>query len=155
MNLVNVNPRYRRVTKRPSFATPVFDNLFNELFNGDFAGPAKNSFTKKTPTVNVIESKENFRIEVAAPGLEKKDFNLSVEKDQLLIEASKKEEKENKEEKFTKREFNYAAFKRSFYLPETVDASKIGASYENGILNITLPKVEEAKAEAARSIKIS
>ena len=107
----------------------------------------------------MIESDDNFKIEVAAPGLEKKDFNLSVEKEQLFIESSKEESKEVKEEvkeeKFTRREFNYTSFKRSFHLPENVDVNKIGAKYENGVLNITLPKVEKAKVEDKHTIKIS
>jgi HSP20 family protein len=103
----------------------------------------------------VVESENHFKIELAAPGLEKKDFDLSVEKDQLIIESSKKEEKEVNNEKFTRREFNYASFKRSFYLPEFVDVDKIAATYENGVLNISLPKVAQAKAEASRTIKIS
>ena len=105
--------------------------------------------------MNVVESEDKFKIEVAAPGLEKKDFDLNIEKDYLIIESSKKEEKEVKEEKFTRREFNYASFKRSFYLPETVDANKIKAKYENGVLNITLPKMEKAEVETSRTIKIS
>ena len=103
----------------------------------------------------MVESDNNFKIEIAAPGLEKKDFKLSVDKEQLFIESSKEESNGVKEEKFTRREFNYTSFKIRFQLPENVDANNIGAKYENGVLNITLPKVEKAKVEAKHTIKIS
>jgi HSP20 family protein len=147
MNLIKFNP----TAPGRSF----FNELAGDFFNTNIADFVGSDFVVSNPSVNVIESADHFKIEVAAPGLEKKDFNLSVEKDQLIIESSKKEEKEIKEEKFTKREFNYASFKRSFYLPETVDVNKVEAKYENGILNVTLPKVEKAKTEATRTIKIS
>ena len=113
---------------------------YDDFFNTNISNFVGSDFVSSNPSVNVVESDENFKIEVAAPGLEKKDFSLSLENDQLVIESTKKEEKEVKEEKFTRREFNYASFKRNFQLPETVDANKIAAKYENGILNITLPK---------------
>jgi HSP20 family protein len=147
MNLIKFNP----FAPGKSF----FNDFSGDFFNGDIANFIGTDFVASNPTINVVESDDNFKIEVAAPGLEKKDFNLSVEKDQLIIESSKQEEKEIKEEKFTRREFNYTSFKRSFHLPENVDVNKIAGKYENGILNITLPKVEKAKVESTRKIKIS
>ena len=132
-----------------------FNGFADDFFNTNISNFIGSDFVASTPSVNVVESEDKFKIEVAAPGLEKKDFDLNIEKDYLIIESSKKEEKEVKEEKFTRREFNYASFKRSFYLPETVDANKIKAKYENGVLNITLPKMEKAEVETSRTIKIS
>lgn len=147
MNLIKFNP----LSPGRSF----FNNFADDFFNTNIGNFVGSDFVASNPSINVVETPENFKIEVAAPGLEKKDFNLSVEKDQLIIESSKQEEKEVKDEKFTRREFNYSSFKRSFQLPETVNASKIAATYENGVLNIVLPKVEKTKQEAARIIKIS
>lgn len=147
MNLVKFNP----FVPGRSFFNDFSDAFFNTNI-GNFIG---SDFVLSNPSVNVIESDNQFKIEVAAPGLEKKDFNLSIEQNQLIIESSKKEEKEIREEKFTRREFNYTAFKRSFSLPESVDSSKITATYENGVLNILLPKVKDAKTNGLRTIKVS
>lgn len=126
------------------------DNFFNRNI-GDFLG---SDFAISHPSVNVVETEDNFRLELAAPGLEKEDFRVNIEKDYLKVSVEKKQESEVKEDKYTRREFNYTTFKRSFQLPDTVDTSEIGANYENGVLKITLPKKEEAKAPAARVIEI-
>jgi HSP20 family protein len=134
---------------------PVFSNFFDDFFNRsnpDFFG---NTSLKRVPSVNIIESKENFRIEIAAPGMEKKDFKVNMENDLLSIEASKERKSEEKDERYTRREFCFDKFQRSFTLPETVDGEKIGAKYDNGVLILTLPKKEEAKVKPSREIKIS
>ncbi len=153
MNLVTMHPGHRRVTRRPAFATPVFDNLFNELLNGNFSKPKRNDFIKNRPAVNVIESNENFKIEVAAPGLTKKDITINVEKEILTI-STNREIKQKEGEKYSRREFNYDNFKRTYQLPETVDATNIKATFKNGILEITLAKKEEAKELPPRAIEI-
>ena len=153
MNLVTVNPRHRRVTGRPAFATPVFDNLFNELTNGSFSKPKRNNFIKSRPAVNVIESNDNFKIEAAVPGLTKKDININVEKDILTISAER-EIKQTEGEKFSRKEFSYDNFKRTFQLPESVDVTNIKATFKNGILEITIAKKEEAKELPPRAIEI-
>ena len=96
----------------------------------------------------------NFKIELAAPGLEKGDFDINVEKDQLTISAKKETSNEVNDEKFTRKEFSYSSFKRNFHLPEHVQGDAIEASYENGILAIVLPKKEEAKELPARNIEV-
>ena len=105
--------------------------------------------------VNIRESDDAFIVEMAVPGLKKSDFQLNLEKQNLSISMERKEENERQEERFTRREFGYSSFKRTFTLPETVDDEKINASYEQGILSILLPKKEEAKQKPARSIEIS
>lgn len=131
-------------------------SLMNDFFNDDlfenFFGiiPA----VKNPATVNIIEDKNNFRLEVAAPGLDKEDFKIDLHNDVLTISAEKKVENENKDEKFLRREFSYCNFKRSFSLPEYVDVEKIEAHHKNGILNVIIPKKEEAKEREPRSIKI-
>jgi len=108
-----------------------------------------------TPAVNIIESKDDYRIEVVAPGLDKADFRINVENNVLTISAEKEVKQEDKEEHFMRREFNYASFSRSFTLPESMDSEKISAKHKDGVLNVVIPKKEEAKEKPARTIKIS
>lgn len=122
-------------------------DLLNELYNPAFSG--------SVPAVNVAESTEGFKIEVAAPGLQKGDFKLNLEKNQLTISAQKEQKEEEGDTKYTRREFKYASFQRTFTLPNSVDGEKIGAVYADGILTVTLPKREEAKEKPAREIEIA
>ncbi len=94
-------------------------------------------------------------MEMAVPGLKKSDFHIDLDNQLLSISTKMREENEEKDEIYTRREFGYASFKRSFTLPESVNEDKINASYNEGILSIHLPKKEEAKQKPARSIKIS
>ena len=107
------------------------------------------------PMVNIKETAEDYFVEMAVPGLKKSDFNIVLDNQVLSISTETDEQKDLKEENYTRREFGYASFKRSFTLPETVDEGKIKAKYDEGILSINLPKKEEAKQKPARSIKIS
>ena len=92
---------------------------------------------------------------MAAPGLQKKDFRIDLANDVLTISSEKKVENETKKgQQFTRREFSYQSFSRSFTLPNTVDSEKISATYENGILRVLIPKKEEAKTKPARTIEI-
>jgi len=132
--------------------------LFNDFFATDWLGGTANTskIGFNTPAVNVKESDDNFTLEIAAPGLVKEDFNIELNNDVLAISSKSMVDKESKiNEKYTRKEFNYSAFKRIFNLPDTVEGSKIEASYENGVLLITLPKKEEAKVQPKRLIEIS
>lgn len=107
------------------------------------------------PPVNIKETETAFNLELVAPGLKKESFNIEIEKDLITISSENKTEKtEEAEGKFTRREFRTAAFKRSFKLPENVNAEEINAAYQDGILNVALPKKEVAEP-AKRSIDIS
>lgn len=97
------------------------------------------------PAVNVMETPDAFKLEVAAPGFEKTNFQINVENDHLTISGQREDAQPAEGEKVTRREFRYASFQRSFKLPKTVNHEAIVAVYENGILNITIPKKEEAK----------
>jgi len=131
----------------------LFDDFFGSNFWNDIY--EKSGF-KATPGVNVYEGKDNFEIEVAAPGLEKKDFHIDVKENVLTVSSEKKEEKEKKEgNKVVFSEFNYASFSRSFQLPDGIDVNKISASHQNGVLKVTLPKREEYIEKAPRMIEIS
>jgi HSP20 family protein len=108
------------------------------------------------PSVNIKENDDEFEVELAAPGLVKSDFNIELNKDLMTISSEKKTENETNEGKqFARREFSYQSFSRSFYLPNSADAEKIKARYENGILKVSIPKKEEAKPRPAKQISIS
>ena len=108
-----------------------------------------------TPAVNIIEGKDDFRIEVAAPGLEKEDFKIDLDNNVLTISSEKEEKHEEGDDRFMRREFNYTSFSRSFTLPLTVEADKITAKHADGVLMIVVPKRDEVKQKPARTIKIS
>jgi HSP20 family protein len=131
--------------------------------NGDVANFTKDVFNWKennkniSPAVNIKEITEGFKFEMATPGLEKKDFKIELDGSTLTISSEKQNETEQKEgELFNRKEFSYHAFSRSFHLPKkVVDGDKIKASYENGILQLEIPKREEAKQKPSRLIDIS
>ncbi len=131
---------------------PYFSEFFNDFFDNMMTSDFRRS---STPAVNILEDDENFTVEVAAPGLSKEDFKVKVDNEILSISAEKKEEKNEKDQRYTRREFSYMSFSRTFNLPEIVDAEKVNAHYENGIMRITLPKKEEAKPKPAREIRVS
>ncbi len=134
----------------PKSVNTFFDDVFNRGLS-DFFG---RDFFISEPSVNVVETKDNYRIEVAAPGLDKADFQIEVDKGYLKISASKEQKDEVKEGSYMRREFNFSSFSRSFELPNSVDADKIAANYENGVLLITVPKKAEARVERGRVIEI-
>jgi len=125
--------------------------LSEDIWN-DFFTPVKRN---SNVSVNIIEGKSDFRIEVAAPGMDRKNFRVDLDKDILTISAEHKELDEEKNENYVRREFGFSSFKRTFTLPEMVDAEKIKASHKDGILTINIPKKEEAKVKPPKSISIS
>ncbi len=133
----------------------IWDNFFNrDVFNwGNNFTTADNSM----PAVNIKETPENFLVEMAAPGMEKKDFKIELDGNSLTISSEKRDGREEKEgESYNRREFSYQSFYRTFHLPkEVVDADKINAKYENGLLSLVIPKREEAKQKPSRLIDIS
>ena len=136
-----------------------FPSIFDRFFNNDLMDWNLSNFSSTNtslPAVNVKENDNEFCIEVAAPGLTKKDFNIHFHNNVLTISSEKKNEKEEKKENYTRREFSYQSFQRSFTVAEnTVDREEIAAKYADGILTITLPKREEVKPKPLREIKIS
>lgn len=132
---------------------PYWSDLFNDLFENVVTTPDLKRAT--VPAVNIVETDDNYRLEMAAPGMKKEDFKINVENDLLTISTEKKSETTEKNEKYTRKEFSYSSFLRSFTLPEIVDMDKINANYDNGIMTLLLPKKEEAKPKAPREIKIS
>jgi HSP20 family protein len=138
---------------KPATVGNFVENAMNEFF-GDVPSFYGSKGVFNRPAVNIAESEHSFTIELAVPGLNKKDIEVKIDKDLLIVSAKKSETGEVKD-KYTRREFNYFEFERSFLLPETVNSSAITATTENGILTITLSKKEEAKPAPARVIEIA
>ena len=136
-----------------------FPSIFDRFFNNDLMDWNLSNFSSTNtslPAVNVRENENEFVIDVAAPGMGKNDFKINFQNNVLTISSEKKEEKEDKNESYTRKEFSYQSFQRSFTVAEnTVDTEKINAKYNDGILHITLPKREEVKPKPMREIKIS
>ena len=140
----------------PSLRTrSAWPNLVEEFFNGDLFPRFLDAESKQSlPAVNIVESKDDYRIDVAAPGLNKEDFKVNLENNVLTV-SSEKEEKQEEDGKVMRKEFSYYSFSRSFTLPLTVNAEKIRATHKDGILQVIIPKKEEAKEKPSREIKIS
>jgi HSP20 family protein len=134
----------------------TWPSLVDEFLNGEYIPRFYESETRySVPAVNITENNEEFRIDVAAPGLNKDDFKINLENNVLTVSSEKEEKNEGNDERVMRREFSYCAFKRSFTLPVTVNSEKIRASHKDGILQIVIPKKEEAKEKPAREIRIS
>lgn len=145
----------KQITKYNNHAPAKnWSNFIDNFFNHSLSNVIGSDMTASNPAVNIVETDEYFRVELAAPGLEKEDFNIQVEKDTLNIEAKKEVKEATTTEKFTRREFNYTSFKRSFHLPEQVQLENIGATYEDGILKVVLPKEVEAEDNSIKTIDI-
>jgi len=134
-------------TKELARRSELFPAFFDDFFKpwNEWMGMGR-SLT--TPAVNIAENKNHFEVSVAAPGLKKDDFNIDVDDSMLTISCEKEEKKEEKEDRYTRKEYNYTSFTRSFSLPEEVIKDKIEATYEAGVLRIMLPKTEQAKKSA-------
>jgi len=125
--------------------TNFFEHDLGDFFGKRFSDPA----------ANIIENNDSFQLEIAAPGLVKNDFKINLENNILTISVEIEDEKREEGKNYSRKEFYYGSFSRSFTLPKTIDLEKIKADYDNGILKIALPKKEEAKVELKKEIKIS
>ena len=135
----------------PGKGFSLMEDFLNDLpksFRDDFAGNGNSIIP-----VNVNETKDAYQLEVVAPGMDKNDFTVNVEKNILTVFGEKKNEVKNENGKHIRREYNYRSFKRSFTLDETIDAEKIEAAYSNGVLTLNLPKKEEVKTSKDISVK--
>ncbi|QLG46308.1 Hsp20/alpha crystallin family protein [Costertonia aggregata] len=132
----------------------MFPSLMNEIFSPDWFGGTEN-LNRTSPAVNIKENEKEFELEMAIPGGKKEDFNIEVDNDLLTVSSENKSENKVSEENYTRREFSYTSFKRSFTLPETIDVDKIDATYDDGVLRFVLPKKEEALPKPKRMIELS
>lgn len=147
------------LTKRNGNLLSNFPTVFDDLFNRNFNwGTSNYSETNTTiPAVNIKETTDNYEVEVAAPGMTKKDFKVELDGNMLTISSEKTSESENKDQAwYNSREFSYQSFSRSFNLQrDVVDTEKIEARYEDGVLHLLIPKQEKAKIKQPRLIQIS
>jgi HSP20 family protein len=146
MTRITLRPAKRNFPARPGF--DLFGDFFKD-WDEFFKSPAYHT----QPAVNITELDDRFDLTVAAPGLSKEDFEIQIDNNIITIRANKEVHDENTDYKV--REFHYTEFQRTFQLPETVDGTKITAKYENGLLNVALPKKDEAKVQPAKKITIS
>lgn len=135
---------------------PRFSNLWEDFIGRDIMDIPNSKVGVSIPAVNIVEKSDKYLVHLASPGMNRTDFKINVDNGVLSVASEKEEEYEEKDKdsKFTRREFSYRSFKRSFTLPESVQADKIEAKYENGILEITLPKHEAAKVKPIKQIQV-
>jgi HSP20 family protein len=148
------------IKKRKSLPERIgdfFDNnqLFTPIIHDLEEGLLDFGLNARVPSVNIIENTTDFKIEMAAPGLDKKDFMISVDNGLLTVKAEKEEKKDEVKENYRRKEFSYNFFKRSFSLPQNSAPDKLDAKYENGILRLTLPKKEVTPVQPKREITVS
>jgi HSP20 family protein len=132
----------------------ILPSLLDEIFKPDWNGGIQN-FNTTIPAVNIKESETDFKLELFAPGLKKEDFNIEIDQKTLSISSEKQAETEENNETYSRKEFSFTSFKRTFNLSDTVNFDAIEANYENGILNLRLPKREEALPKPKRVIEIA
>jgi HSP20 family protein len=137
----------------------VSDFFGASLFDRDFFDLDSDLFPSRlginVPTANVMETNKEFKLELAAPGLERKDFNVEIENHVLKISAEKEEEKSEKNGGYSRREYSFNSFSRSFSLPENVKEGSIDAKYENGVLKVSIPKEKETSVKPAQKVTVS
>jgi HSP20 family protein len=134
---------------RPGTLADVFQNFFDNDYVDIFNRRGMD------PLANILEHPDSFELNLAAPGLKKEDFKIHLESNVLTISSEINDEKEEETKNYTRKEFHYSSFSRSFTLPRTVDLEKIKADYDNGVLKVFLPKKDEARLDIKKEIKIS
>ncbi len=140
--------------KHTNWPSTLGGSLLSDLFEDDRFFNSPWLAGRSMPAVNVKETEKNFEIEVAAPGYSKKDFTIAVENGLLTVSAEKQEEKEKKEDNYTRREFGYASFSRSFNLPQNTNEDDINARYEDGILKLSISKKNQDNGKNRKSITV-
>lgn len=138
---------------KPGNLTSVFSDFFQPWNEWFLDGTANKALT--LPRVNIIEDDASYNLSIAAPGLHKKDFKIDLDGNLLTVSAQKEESKEEKEQSYTRREYNFSSFSRSFTLPEEVMQDKINATYDGGILKLMLPKNEKALKNGQKTIPVN
>lgn len=132
---------------KSSLPSLVNDGFLSGLLDDRFFDSDWMKRMENVPAVNVVETEKEFEVEMAAPGLDKKDFNITVENGILSITCEKETETQEDKKNYMRKEYNYTGFSRSFTLPENIKTEKVDARYENGILKLVLPKAVEAKVK--------
>jgi HSP20 family protein len=144
-----------RKYNRPNPLTNDFDKFFNDFFFTPIRSNSKTRTFENVPAVNISEMNGTYHIELAVPGMSKEDFNIEINDGVMSISSEVKEESTSEEKNYSKREFNFSSFERRFTLPENIEEDKVSASYEDGILKIDVPKLNEEQKSNKRQVKIS
>lgn len=147
----------KTLARRGELIPSIFNDFFRpweSLFDNNGGPLLANLNPVSIPAANIVENKNSYEISIASPGMKKDDFNIDVEGNILTISAETEDKKEEKDGKYTRKEYNYSSFSRSFTLPEWVSKDKIDATYDNGLLKLVLPKTEEAKKLSSRHIAV-
>ncbi len=139
-------PTITRRSFRPFYLNSIFDDDFFPVFPSN---------SGSMPAVNIREDEKKFVLELAVPGMDKKDLKIDVNEDVLTISSEAKHESEDEKDGYKRKEFSYTSFCRSFQLPENIEKDKIEAGYKDGILSVTLPKFTEEKNRISKTINIS
>jgi HSP20 family protein len=139
-------PTITRRSFRPFYMPGIFDDDFF---------PVLSNKTNSMPAVNIREDEKNYVLDLAVPGIEKKDLKIDMNEDVLTISSEIKNETEESKNGYKRKEFSYSAFCRSFTIPENVNREKIGANYKDGVLTVSLPKQDDEKTRIAKQIEIS
>lgn len=141
--------------KRPRRLASYWDMPFEKLFRNDFLDLWDNGQVVTVPSINFSEEKDKYIIDVAAPGLQKEDFNINIDGNLLTISCEKESETETKDkESYSRKEYNYSSFIRKVTLPENADSQSIQAKYTDGVLKLTISKKPEAEKEKSKKIKV-
>lgn len=138
----------------PTITRKTFRPFFPSLFDDDFF-TVNTSRPNSMPAVNIREDENNYFLELAVPGMDKKNLKIDINEDVLTISSESQNENEENRDGYTRKEFSYSSFVRSFYIPENVNRDQIQANYKEGILTVSFPKHEEDKKKLTREVKIS
>ena len=146
----------KRESMMPTWANDLFDTsrFFSPRLFDLGTDPFSIDFSSRIPSANINETEKEYKIELAVPGLDKKDFKVAIDKGMLYVSSEKEEERHEDEANYTRREYSFNSFRRSFSLPENCIEDKIKAKYENGILNLILPKKELTIMKPASEIPV-
>lgn len=144
------------IIKRDVGYAPTLSNFFDDFFTRDlFSWPSSSSTGTSIPKVNIYETESEFHVEMAAPGMSKDDFKVELDNNMLTISSQKESESKDDKKNYQRREYSFQSFVRTFHLPDSAEAEKINAKYVDGVLNLAIPKKEEAKRKLVKTIKIS
>jgi HSP20 family protein len=144
------------IVKRDVGYAPTLSNFFDDFFTRDlFSWPSSSSTGTSIPKVNIYETDGEFHVEMAAPGMSRDDFKVELDNNMLTISSQKESESNDDKKNYQRREYSYQSFVRTFHLPDSAEAEKINAKYADGVLNMVIPKKEEAKRKPVKTIKIS
>ena len=142
--------------KRDVGYAPTLSNFFDDFFTRDlFNWPSSSSTGTSIPKVNIYETDSEFHVEMAAPGMSKDDFKVELDNNMLTISSQLETEKDDENKNYQRREYSFQSFVRTFHLPDSAESEKINAKYVDGVLNLVIPKKEEAKRKPVKTIKIS